>query len=113
MGDNGAVADPAILLRSLRRLTGALAAAGRDDDNTTGELFFRLHLLYGVPQFANLSRHVPRRSCECQPSIRIVRKRAAISGDRHPENAELKCVDAFRGILSGAWKSLGKSNNSV
>ncbi len=49
MSDNRAIADRAILLRPLARLTGALAAAGRDDNDTAGELFFGLHLLYGVP----------------------------------------------------------------
>lgn len=82
MGDNGAIADRSVLLWPFRRLAGALAAAGRDDDDATGELFFRLHFLYGVPQFSNLRRHVPRRPRHCQPSVHRAQRRPRFSGYR-------------------------------
>ncbi|WKL27535.1 hypothetical protein Q1M63_25610 [Sinorhizobium meliloti] len=62
MGDNGPITDRAVLLRSLGRLAGALAAAGRNDHDAAGELFFALHLLYVVPHspiFAVMYREGP------------------------------------------------------
>jgi hypothetical protein len=59
MGHNRPPADGAILLRSILQGAGAFAPAGSDNDDTTGKLFFCVHLLYGFLQIERRPGSMP------------------------------------------------------
>ncbi|AUX76105.1 hypothetical protein CO656_19860 [Sinorhizobium sp. FG01] len=62
------------------------------------------------PIYAVMYREGPVIASHLSPAVRLCGGFQVIG---MPENADLKCADALRGILSGVWKSLGKSNNTV
>jgi hypothetical protein len=59
MGHNRPPADGAVLLWSILRRAGAFTPAGSDNDDTTGKLFFCVHLLYGFLQIDRRLRSIP------------------------------------------------------
>ena len=59
MGHNRPPADGAVLLRSILRRACAFTPSGSDNDDTTGKLFFCVHLLYGFLQIGRRPGSIP------------------------------------------------------